>query len=213
LRGSGVGRSAYLLQRSRPSVSTARRYSDPTPCTAASCDRLRGVVADPPGTPPLDSRAPSGHFNRLPTAGTLRAKTRDKPETPAQSEAGSPPELPCPSALAEPGIRSFAGIAAPATFRPRRFARPRRFTPPEPHGSISIRNALGLRPSGYYSSRRADASLEAPFLSCRSLQPLTTLRRLESRLGFRVFSPGVRTSKPKCYPRIRAVTLLAFFPL
>lgn len=85
--------------------------------------------------------------------------------------------------------------------------------PPEPLGSISTRNALGLRPSGCFSSRRADASLEASFLSCRSPRPLTTLRQPEMRLGFRVFSPGVRASKPKCYPRIRAATLLAFFPL
>lgn len=85
--------------------------------------------------------------------------------------------------------------------------------PPGPLGCVSTRNAHGLRPSGCFSSRRADASLEASFLSCRSPQPVATLRQPVLRLGFRVFSPGVRASKPKCYPRIRAATLLAFLPL
>jgi len=62
--------------------------------------------------------------------------------------------------------------------------------PPEPLGSVSTRNAHGLRPSGYFSSRRADASFEASFLSCRSPQPVATLRQPVLRLGFRVFLPG-----------------------
>jgi hypothetical protein len=212
LRDWGVGRSAYLLQRSRPSVWTARRSSNPTPCTAASCDRLRGVVADPPGTSLVDSPAPSGYFNRLPTAGTLRARPGTSPRHPRNRRPATLLSFPALQRLRNRGSARSRGLPPP----------PRSdlgvshalvgLLPPEPLGSISTRNALGLRPSGFFSSRRVAASLEAPFLSCRSPQLRTTLQQPELRLGFRVFSPGVRASNPKCYPRTRAVTLMAFFP-
>jgi hypothetical protein len=53
-------RSAYLLQRTRFAVSTAFRSSAPT-ALQASCDRSRGIVADPPEAPLTGSRTPSGH--------------------------------------------------------------------------------------------------------------------------------------------------------
>jgi len=167
----------------------------------------------PAGHASLRLTAPSGHFNRLPTAGTLRARPGTNPRRPRNRRPATLLSFPALQRLRNRGSARSRGLPPPPRSDLGVSHALAGLLPPEPLGSISTRNALGLRPSGYFSSRRADASLEASFLSCRSPQPLTTLRQPEMRLGFRVFSPGVRASKPKCYPRIRAATLLAFIPL
>lgn len=134
---------------------------------------------------PYGSRAPSGHFteNQPPARARDASDRRRRPA--AQRGAGNPPELPCPSALAEPGIRSPRGSLPP----------PRSgldvshvlagLLPPGPLGHVSARNAPGLRPSGFSSSRRVGDPLEPPLLSCRSPRP-DDLATAGTRLGSRV---------------------------
>jgi hypothetical protein len=172
-------RSAYLLPRSRFAVSTAFRSSAPS-ALQASCDRSRGIVADPPEAPLTGSRTPSGHE----AEGHRRLGARVEPAFAGDRAIRRPTTL-----LGSISLQRFRNRGSvyrgpclvPATVRPRRFSRPRRLTPPGTFpGLFHPGDAPGIRPSGSCSSRRA-VRLSAPcpllpFLGARARERSRTAR-------------------------------------
>jgi hypothetical protein len=66
----------------------------------------------------------------------------------------------------------YRGCSRPATFRPQRFPRSRRLTPRNPSpGLFRPGNALGVQPSGLWSSTGGAHRFRSGMLSCRSPQP------------------------------------------
>jgi hypothetical protein len=186
LRGSGAERSALLVRRSRQAVSAAFRCSLPLRGPKAVASDLASLnLARPGRRTPEERRRPLSAGSTLPR------------HLPLQRIKG----------------RGFGprGLAAPATFRPRRFTRPRRLAPRDPARAYLIPvTLLGFRLQGLAPHRGARTSLEVRLLSCRS--PPVALAT----------PPGARSSELSSPRRVRAAgdrkspaadALLAFSPL
>lgn len=144
----------------------------------------------PAGHASLRLTAPSGHFNRLPTAGTLRERPGSSPRRPHNRRPATLLSFPALQRLRNRGSARSRGLRPPPRSDLGVSHALAGLLPPEPLGSISTRNALGLRPSGCFSSRRADASLEASFLSCRSPQLLDHLAAAGNAARLQSILPG-----------------------
>jgi hypothetical protein len=203
-------RSAYLLPRSRFAVSTAFRSSAPS-ALQASCDRSRGIVADPPEAPLTGSRTPSGHEPRV-TVDSARVWSRLSPGT-ARSGGRQPSWALFPYSASGTGDPFTAG---PAWCPPRSGLGVSHalagLLPPEPSRACFIPETLlgfdlqGLAPPEEpYASRRL-------VLSCRfSVRELVKDRVPRGSRG--LLSSGIRTSGRVLRPERKSCTLLAFNPL
>jgi len=193
-------RSAYLLQRSRPSVSTACRYSAFAPCMRRRVDRSREVACATHRSSSCRLARPSRAFTKhQPPAAQEGGRIQRPDRNLRYADAGNPPGLLLPFSACGVGDPHDRGIAVP----PRSghsVRRSRRLTLPETSRAFSARNAHGLTSTFRgFPFRRAGTPLGA-----RSSLAVSPSQNDEP--GSRVFIPAeVRSAPPAVKPATQPI--------